>query len=97
MNTIKFNHNYNKLWNQKEAVLVMVSWSYKKTLPDNFIEYDTTYDGGQYELNDEKMIYLLFIGEDGIPFTSLRAFSESQLRHCQNQVGEYYEIEIVES
>ena len=44
MKTIKFSHDYPKLWGQKKAMLIDVNAlpeDYWMDMPDNLVEYDT--------------------------------------------------------
>lgn len=70
MNEIRFNKNYKKLHNQKEAFLVWKDVSYTERLNKEFIDYDTE---GSYVLEEDKSYLMLyFVGDKGIPFTTLR-------------------------
>lgn len=70
MQEIKFNHNYKKLHNQTEAFLVWRDVAYPERLDKEFIYYDTE---GSYVLDKNKSYLMLyFVGDKGIPFTTLR-------------------------
>lgn len=65
---IVFNHNYKKLHNQKTAVLAQTGAIKGKTITDDFIDYDTDRN---FKINRKgNYLYLLFIGEKMIPFTT---------------------------
>lgn len=71
---IKFSHNYYKLHNQTKAQLISVkSIVIDKDTPSELLEYDTTYDGGRYELKNGDYVMLVFLGNLGIPFTTIRS------------------------
>ena len=70
MNEIWFSINYKKLHNQKEAFLVWRDVAYPERLDKEFIDYDTE---DSYVLDKNKSYLILyFIGDKGIPFTTLR-------------------------
>lgn len=81
MKEIKFNHNYKKLHNQKKAKLLSFDFYYGKELNKDFIKYDTE---GRYQIDKEQeYIKLLFRGDKGIPFTSLRKNNdENRKKYC---------------
>lgn len=76
MNAIRFSKEYVKLHGQKKAVLLAVAriridrsgkW-------DKLLEYDTTAtDGSRYEIKPGNYIQLVFCGEEGIPFCTIRS------------------------
>lgn len=70
LNEIKFNRNYKKLHNQKEAVLVWCEPVKGKDLCKDFIKYDTEGEFPIYEQKD--YLWLVFYGNKRIPFTTLR-------------------------
>lgn len=75
---IKFNINYKKLHNQKEAILIWKDVSYSERLNKEFIDYDTE---GSYVLEkDKSYLILYFVGDKGIPFTTLRKNNEENRR-----------------
>lgn len=70
MNIIRFNRNYKKLHNQKRATLLRVDFIEGEDLHKDFIEYDTE---GKYQIDKSKeYMRLIFIGNKGIPFATLR-------------------------
>lgn len=67
---IKFNHNYRKLHGQKKARLVWIGMVNGKNLSKKFIEYDTD---GKYKIDRKQdYIFMIFLGKEGIPFTTVR-------------------------
>ena len=71
---IKFSHNYYKLHNQTKAELIDIKRiEIDKDTPHELLDYDTTYDGGRYELKNGDYVMLVFLGNLGIPFTTIRS------------------------
>jgi len=94
---LKFNSNYLKLHNQKKAELIKVWLDHKDFFSDEFIEYDTKKeDGSYYELDRGVYIVLLYLGDDNIPFTTIREYSRIKLQSYETLIGKKYDIEIVE-
>ena len=101
MNVIKFSKEYKKLHGQKKAVLLAVArikidrsgkW-------DKLLEYDTTAtDGTRYEIKPGNYIQLVFCGEEGIPFCTIRSDRpalngmKSKFDFYNEKVGEEFEI-----
>lgn len=70
---LKFNHNYKKLHGQKKARLVWIGIVKGKDLSKKFIEYDTD---GKYNIDrKQNYIFMIFLGTEGIPFTTVRKFN----------------------
>lgn len=91
MNKIRFSKEYVKLHGQMAAELLSVS---RVRIPDGvspeLIEYDTAAtDGSRYELKPGKYILLVFLGELGIPFTTIRADTPPMKGRGQGKY-EYY-------
>lgn len=95
MQEIKFNHNYKKLHNQKTARLLSADFFYGKDLHKDFVEYDTE---GKYEIDKEQeYIKLLFRGDKGIPFTTLRKNNdENRKKYCSLTADTDFKIVIEE-
>jgi hypothetical protein len=94
--TVKFSHVYPKLWGQKTAELLRVCLlaSVNPTLR----EYDTKFLEGQYyELPKGKVIQLIFVGDKGIPFCTIRRFTDDKWEYYTHQIGECFTIEITEA
>lgn len=95
MNKIKFSKEYNKLWNQKNAELLAVKdITINKNTPKELIEYDTkATDGSYYPLKTGNYIQLLFIGDKGIPFCTIRAaYPSHKVEYYKSKIGEIFEI-----
>lgn len=92
MYQIKFNHNYKKLHNQKRAVLIKIMERHGVELTQKFVDYDTE---GKYPIEKDTLyLVLVFLGETGIPFTTLRkSNTENRIKYdLQNA----YEIVVEE-
>ena len=73
MFSIAFNHNYKKLYGQKKAKLIWVGIVSGKKLSKKFIQYDTD---GKYKIDRKQdYIFMVFLGKEGIPFTTLRKWN----------------------
>ena len=94
---IKFSHNYPKLWNQQTAELLAVKdiKINKQTHPD-LIEYDTKVkDGEYYTLKAGNYIQLVFLGDKGIPFCTIRsAYPQNKVDYYRQNIGKVFEIEV---
>ncbi len=92
MNVIKFNEFYEKIHGQYKARLTEVQVIETVGLNKDFIAYDTD---GKFELKEDKYIYCLFVGEKGIPFTTLRSIEK--LEKYVNLVGTVFQIRYMQS
>lgn len=94
MNKIKFSHYYHKLHGQTSAELLAVRHiTIDAHTPLALLEYDTTYDGGQYPLNHGKYLQLIFLGNLRIPFYTIRsAYPASKVDYYFSKIGEKFEI-----
>ena len=74
MDKILFSKDYIKLHGQNEAELLTVRrMKIDDNTPTELIEYDTTAsDGSRYDLKRGNYIQLVFLGNLGIPFCSIR-------------------------
>lgn len=91
---IKFSKNYKKLHNQNKATLLWLTVGKAIELHPDFIEYDTE---GQYEIkNDQKYILLVFLGINGIPFTSLRKFNDENVKRFVGKENQEFKIIVEE-
>lgn len=90
MNIIKFNRNYKKLHNQKRAELVYKCFVSGDEFKKEFIEYDTD---NKYKIDKKGLyIYLLFVGNKGIPFTTLRTKNiDNEIKYA-NAIGTEFKI-----
>ena len=79
MDSIIFSKEYIKLHGQTKAELLSVRRiRIDEKTPDELIEYDTTaIDGSRYELKKGDYIQLVFIGNLGIPFCTIRTNNPS--------------------
>ena len=119
MNKIKFSHNYPKLWSQTSGRLLAVEVLDAKDVQANkdLIEYDTKYvknvnvcydetnfDYDYYPLpRSGNLIQLVFIGNKGIPFCTIRpAFGrllylgKPKIEYYRDKIGQEFEIAIQE-
>ncbi len=90
---IKFSHNYPKLHAQKTATLMAVYFRNRDVLTDKFIEYDTAFDGGHYPLPDNHYLVLVFLGDEMIPFTTVRRWTEEKEKYYRDAIGCTFEID----
>ncbi len=96
MATIKFSHDYPKLWGQNKAELIeVVIISQNEILDKDLIEYDTKNSKGDYyQLPNDDLIQLVFVGNKRIPFCTLRRFTREKYNYYKNLIGELFEIKI---
>lgn len=95
---IRFSHIYPKLHKQKKAELVAVKTCNRSDLSKMFIEYDTLYldsfGAAFYPLLDGQYMILLFLGEENIPFTTVRRFTEEKHYYYKMNIGKTFDIVI---
>lgn len=91
---IGFSHRYPKIHGQTSARLLAVNpISITKDTPSELLEYDTAYEGGHFELKRGKYIQLVFLGNLGIPFCTIRpAFPSRKVDYYNGAVGELFDI-----
>ena len=93
---IKFSHNYFKLHNQTKAELIDIKRiAIDKDTPPELLDYDTTYDGGRYELKKGDYVMLVFLGNLGIPFTTIRSAKGrygDKYEYYYPHIGELFDI-----
>lgn len=96
MNPIRFSHDYPKLWNQKTAKLVAVETvTVSDGLNPSLKEYDTkTVEGGYFHIADGEYLQLVFVGDLGIPFSTLRKMNYENLDYYKSHVGKWFEVVI---
>lgn len=99
-NFIKFNNKYPKLKGQRHARLIaafngMTSELLRNKFPD-LMFYDTERDDGRYyNIEDgETYILLLFLGDKGNLFTSLRKQNDENVAKYNDSIGELFNIVI---
>lgn len=92
---IKFSHDYPKLWGQKWAQLLAVRIIDAASVGPDLVDYDTiTSNGEYYELpKTGKLIQLVFLGDKGIPFCTLRRYTPEKLHYYVNAVSKGFNIE----
>lgn len=94
MKEIRFNHNYKKLHNQKTARLLSADFFYGKDLHKDFIEYDTE---GQYKIEkDTTYLFLVFVGNNFFPFTTLRKLNKENIYKYVGCEGKIFNIVVEE-
>lgn len=102
MPTIKFSSNYHKLHGQTTAELLAVKdIKIDRNTSPELLEYDTKKpDGTYYELKKGEYIQLLFIGNLGIPFCTIRSkwskFGDKKDFYLR-KIGETFKIEVKEN
>lgn len=94
MKTIGFSHHYPKIHGQTSAQLLAVKpIKIDKDTPKELLEYDTAYEGGHFELKHGMYIQLVFLGNLGIPFCTIRpAFPTRKIHYYKNAIGEWFAI-----
>ena len=99
--TIKFSSDYPKLHGQTSAELLAVKpIRIDNDTPKELIEYDTKKsDGTYYNLITGNYIQLIFLGNLGIPFTTIRSkrnrYAEDKEAYYLQFVGENFTIKII--
>ena len=99
--TIKFTSDYPKLHGQTSAELLAVKpIRIDKNTPRELLEYDTKKsDGTYYNLKTDNYIQLIFLGNLGIPFCTIRSkrdrHAEDKEAYYSQFVGENFRIEII--
>ena len=92
---IKFSSNYPKLWGQKEAILLFVKIINQEQLTEDLIEYDTKNSKGEYyKLPKTDLIQLVFLGNKGIPFCTLRRYTPMKLKYYKDCVDKVFDVVI---
>lgn len=102
---IKFSHRYPKLYGQLSGTLLHIIVKDRSELSDKFVEYDTRYTVsdaigvcseeifGHFPLPKNKYMVLVFIGNDLIPFTTVRRYTEEKFRYYKSGIGSVLNIE----
>jgi len=98
MNKIKFLGDYVKLHHQTKATLLQVNFTQiDEDTPQELIDYDTTrLDGTKYKLEDKYYLQLIFLGNFGIPFSTLRSMGYEKMKRYVSNINKEFEIEIQE-
>jgi hypothetical protein len=101
---IKFSHRYPKLRGQDSAVLLAVGkLSIPEDLNEELREYDTRYETrdtlegyGYYPLPKGKYLHLVFVGNKGVPFCTIRSDNPQKEAFYKNLVGKVIKISVTE-
>lgn len=96
---IKFNNAYPKLHGQKTAKLLMclsdIPEKLLRTKYNDLLEYDTLRNDGSFYRSwyaGQKFLLLLFLGDKGILFTTLRADNDENRNKYAGLIGAEFEI-----
>ena len=102
---IKFSHDYPKLWNQDEAYLLAIKKIHSDNISDELREYDTAYyppdDSAKpvmsyYDLPHGLLLQLIFIGNKGIPFCTIRRYTRQKYEYYLKNIRKFFFVEIHE-
>lgn len=98
MKVIRFSHLYPKLHGQTSAELLAVRpIRIDRFTAKELIDYDTSYEGGQYRLATGDYLQLIFLGNLRIPFCTIRkAYPPQKVDYYTQNIGEIFEIRIGE-
>lgn len=93
---IWFSHDYPKLHKQTSAKLIMVMpIIIDDNTPKELIEYDTKYDGGYFELPHGTYVHMIFVGNLGIPFCTIRkSYPASKGDYYCGVIGDVFDIKV---
>lgn len=94
---IGFSHHYPKLHGQTSGKLLAVIPIKRKDMTDELIHYDTIYyENGKaraFPLPPGNYIQLVFIGNLGVPFCTIRsAWPKQKVEYYNAAIGEEFEI-----
>lgn len=98
--TIKFSSEYPKLHGQTSAELLAVKpIRIDKNTPKELLEYDTKKaDGTYYKLRTGNYIQLVFLGNLGIPFCTIRSkrnmYAEDKEAYYKQFIGQEFYVEV---
>jgi hypothetical protein len=100
---IRFSHKYPKLYNQSSARLTEVQITTVARMHKDFLDYDTMYfEDGKTEPSfyplqrGSIMLVLYFIGDKGIPFTTIRTATSTKQRYYQESIGKEFLLDFGE-
>lgn len=97
---IRFSHRYPKVYEQRTAKLLHVRRVESTDLSEAFVEYDTVFFApgnpplhiGHYDLPSGPVLLLVFLGDQHIPFTTVRRWTyEKECYYVQNK-GKVFDI-----
>lgn len=93
---IRFAKDYPKIHGQTSGRLVSISlMTIDESTSKEFIEYDSTMsDGSKYPLPDGDYMLLVFLGNLGIPFSTLRKQNIENLNKYMSGLGKIFELVI---
>lgn len=102
MKKIKFSHNYYKLHGQTKAELLAVKeLKIDENTPKALIDYDTSFENGKYPLSKGDYVQLVFLGNFGIPFCTIRRKigmrGYNKLEYYTPLIGETFDVEVENS
>lgn len=89
---IKFSHKYPKLHGQESALLLAVELHERSDFTEKFIEYDTAFEGGHFPLPPEQYMVLVFLGNELIPFTTVRRWTEDKFQYYHSNIGKVFGV-----
>ena len=94
---IGFSHHYPKLCGQTSGKLLAVIPIKRKDMTDELIHYDTIYyENGKaraFPLPPGNYIQLVFIGNLGVPFCTIRsAWPKQKVEYYNSSIGEVFDI-----
>ena len=101
MNQIKFSKEYKKLYKQTSATLLLVRPIHitNETPYTELLDYDTlAEDGTRYEIKNGRWLQLVFLGNLGIPFCTIRSDRpahdgmDSKADYYGKRIGQEFEI-----
>ena len=93
--TIYFSGDYLKLHGQWSGKLVAVeNIRIDENTPKELIDYDTTMtDGSKYHLSHGEYLQLIFIGNLGIPFCTIRRNTYENVSKYISNIGKRFELD----
>lgn len=94
MPKIEFAEQYPKLYGQTSAKLVSVQVLYPRDFTTELLEYDTKNIHGKYYPIDttKTHIQLVFVGNLGIPFCTLRKYKREKLDWYRDLIGDIFDV-----
>lgn len=96
--SIKFSHRYDKMPpGFEKSKLLGVFVHERSDLSDDFIEYDTVYDGRYYPLPKKgTYMILLLLSKRGFLWTTIRRFTPQKFDYYDRNVGKMFHCQIRE-
>lgn len=97
---IRFSHDYPKLWGQKKAELLAVKIILAEVIQANkkLLNYDTKFITRDlleeyYPLpKSGHLLQLVFLGDEGIPFCTIRTMTPEKYKYYSSAVGKEFSI-----